>query len=140
MVRTAEVRHRERILVVDDEAGMREILLALFRKNGYQTVAAEDAILALELAAEIDPTVAIIDYRLAGGGGINLIRRLGEYLPDTRCIFMTAYDNPDLFNEALEAGARDTIQKPFDLLELLAKVERQIRAAKRPRRGVIRLG
>jgi DNA-binding NtrC family response regulator len=134
------VTHPERILIVDDEAGMRELLLALFRKNGYQTVASADADAALALAAEVDPTVAIIDYRIAGGGGINLIAKLRDHLPDVRCIFMTAYDNPDYFASAVKAGAYDTIQKPFDILELLAQVERQIDLKKRVVRGVIRLG
>ncbi len=134
------VTHQERILVVDDEPGMRELLLILFRKNGYQTVAAPDAVEALNLAAEVDPTVAIIDYRIAGGGGINLIRKLREHLPDVRCIFMTAHDNPDYFQQAVNAGARDTIAKPFDLLDLVAKVKRQIELNRKVSRGVIHLG
>jgi len=133
------ITHAERILVVDDEPGMRQLLLIFFRKEGYQTVAAPDAVEGLALAAEVDPTVAIIDYRIAGGGGINLIRKLREHLPDVRCIFMTAYDDPDYFQQALDAGAVDTIAKPFDLLDLLAKVQRQIRLS-RVRRGVIRIG
>lgn len=140
MAQVPEVTHPERILVVDDEAGMRELLLVLFRKNGYQTVAAPDADEGLTLAAEVDPTVAIIDYRIAGGGGISLIRKLREYLPDVRCIFMTAHDNPDYFQQAIDAGARDTIAKPFNLLDILAKVRRQIELKNKPPQGVIRIG
>jgi len=128
---------RERILVVDDEAGIRELLLVLFRKNLYQAVAAADANDGFTLAAEVEPAVAIIDYHIAGGGGINLIRKLREHLPDIRCIFMTAHDAPEYFEQALEAGAADTIRKPFDILLLLAKVERLIELRKRERRGVV---
>ncbi len=134
------VTHREKILIVDDDQAMRELLLVLFRKNGYQTVAARDAGEGLTLAAEVDPTVAVIDYRIAGGGGINLIRQLAEHLPDVRCVFMTAHDNPDYFQQALEAGARDTIAKPFNLLDMVGKVERQIELKNKVPRGVIRLG
>ncbi len=125
-MRAPVITHPERILVIDDDVGMRELLLALFRKNGYQTVAAPDAVEGFTLAAEIDPTVAIIDYRIAGGGGINLIARMRQHLPDIMCIFMTAYDAPEYFQQARAAGARDTVQKPFDILELLRKVERLI--------------
>jgi two-component system response regulator (stage 0 sporulation protein F) len=128
---------RERILVVDDEAGIRELLLVLFRKNLYQAVAAADANDGFTLAAEVEPAVAIVDYHIAGGGGINLIRKLREHLPDIRCIFMTAHDAPEYFEQALEAGAADTIRKPFDILLLLAKVERLIELRKRERRGVV---
>jgi two-component system response regulator (stage 0 sporulation protein F) len=128
---------RERILVVDDEAGIRELLLVLFRKNLYQAVAAADANDGFTLAAEVEPAVAIIDYHIAGGGGINLIRKLREHLPDIRCIFMTAHDAPEYFEQALEAGAADTIRKPFDILLLLAKVERLVELRKRERRGVV---
>lgn len=128
---------RERILVVDDEAGIRELLLVLFRKNMYQAVAAADANDGFTLAAEVEPAVAIIDYHIAGGGGINLIRKMREHLPDIRCIFMTAHDAPEYFEQALEAGAADTIRKPFDILLLLAKVERLIELRKRERRGVV---
>jgi len=128
---------RERILVVDDEAGIRELLLVLFRKNLYQAVAAADANDGFTLAAEVEPAVAIVDYHIAGGGGINLIRKLREHLPDIRCIFMTAHDAPEYFEQALEAGAADTIRKPFDILLLLAKVERLIELRKRERTGVV---
>ena len=128
---------RERILVVDDEAGIRELLLVLFRKNLYQAVAAADANDGFTLAAEVEPAVAIVDYHIAGGGGINLIRKLREHLPDIRCIFMTAHDAPEYFEQALEAGAADTIRKPFDILLLLAKVERLMELRKRERKGVV---
>ena len=128
---------RERILVVDDEAGIREFLLVLFRKNMFQAVAAADANDGFTLAAEVEPAVAIVDYHIAGGGGINLIRKLREHLPDIRCIFMTAHDAPEYFEQALEAGAADTIRKPFDILLLLAKVERLVELRKRERRGVV---
>jgi len=128
---------RERILVVDDEAGIRELLLVLFRKNLYQAVAAADANDGFTLAAEVEPAVAIVDYHIAGGGGINLIRKLREHLPDIRCIFMTAHDAPEYFEQALEAGAADTVRKPFDILLLLAKVERLVELRKRERRGVV---
>jgi len=137
MNETPRTGPRERILVVDDEAGIRELLLVLFRKNLYQAVAAADANDGFTLAAEVEPAVAIIDYHIAGGGGINLIRKLREHLPDIRCIFMTAHDAPEYFEQALEAGAADTIRKPFDILLLLAKVERLIELRKRERRGVV---
>ncbi|MCL6580155.1 MAG: response regulator [Firmicutes bacterium] len=122
-----EAAAKETILVVDDEPGMRELLVVLFTKNGYNAVAVRDVSEALDLAARFDPAVAVVDYRVSGGGGIELIRRMRDCLPDTRCIFMTAYDDPLYFREAVQAGACDTIRKPFDLVHLLAKVREQVR-------------
>lgn len=118
--------HKEKILVVDDEQSLRDLLLVFFRKNFYQVAAARDATEGLLLAAEMQPTVAIIDYRIAGGGGINLIKKLRTELPETKTLFMTAFEDQDLFDQAMKAGAWDYIRKPFDLLRLLAKVENLI--------------
>lgn len=135
MARPAATTREERILVVDDESGMRELLSALFGKNGYPTIAAADATTGYNLAVEANPAVVIVDYRLAGGGGINLIRKIREKLPGAKCVFMTAHESPELFEQALEAGAHDTIRKPFDILALLAKVERLLGPADRPASG-----
>ncbi|MEW6031978.1 MAG: response regulator [Bacillota bacterium] len=119
----AVVTRKERILVVDDEESMRELLLALFRKNGYQTAAARNAAEALVLAAEMDPTVAVIDGHIPGGGGVDLIRKFRGSFPEIRTVLMTAYDSPELLEAASPAGAGAWVRKPFDLLELLDKVE-----------------
>lgn len=114
---------KERILVVDDEEGMRELLLTLFRKSGYQTVAAPCVEEALERLAASQPAVVVVDYHIAGGGGINLIARIRERFPEVKCLFMTAHDSPDIFAAARAAGAVDTIRKPFDIRVMLDKVQ-----------------
>jgi len=123
MAPVAVVTRKERILVVDDEEGMRELLVTLFRKNGYQTAAAPDANTAFDLISEMEPHVVITDYRIAGGGGIELIRAIGWHFPDVKCVFMTAFDSPELMAEAVDAGAAVTLQKPFDILTILAEVQ-----------------
>jgi DNA-binding NtrC family response regulator len=124
MIPASHVTRKERILVVDDEESMRALLLTFFGKNGYQAVAASNAVDAFKAAAEMEPHVMVIDYRIAGGGGIDLIDRVRRHLPGVQCLFMTAYDAPELLDEARAAGAGDCIRKPFDLLVLLDKVER----------------
>lgn len=114
--------NRERILVVDDEEGMRELLLTLFQKSGYQASAVPDAGEAFRRVAEIQPSVVVIDYRIAGGEGISLIARIHDHFPEVKCLFMTGYDAPEVFDAARSAGAVDTIRKPFDILVMLDKV------------------
>lgn len=122
MTTGATARPKERILIVDDEEAMRELLLALFRKNGLEAAAVPGALDGFDFVAAARPEVVIVDHRLSGGGGVDFIRRVKERFPEVKCLFMTAFDTPDVFREALEAGASDTVRKPFDILTMLGKV------------------
>ena len=125
---------KERILVVDDEEGIRVLLLTFFSKNGYETMAAPNAVEAFTLVAEMKPHIMVTDFSLAGGGGLGLIEKVSRESPEVRCLFMTAYDSPELFQKARAAGASDCLSKPFDLLDLLDKVER-LGAGARPEKA-----
>jgi DNA-binding NtrC family response regulator len=118
-----------RILIVDDEAAIRESLGSWFREEGYEVDVAASGREALEKAAAAPWDIFLIDIKMPGMDGIELERRLLENRPDSSVIIMTAYASIGTAVEALKRGARDYIMKPFDPenLELVVRkaVERR---------------
>jgi two-component system, NtrC family, response regulator PilR len=110
----------DRILIVDDEAGMRDFLSILLRKEGYGVTAAEDAARALEMTARGEFDLVISDLSMPGLSGIELLRQTKAASPDTPVILITAYASTESAIEALKLGAYDYLIKPFDVEELKA--------------------
>ena len=101
------------ILVVDDKVGPREALRMIL-KNKYEVVTAEDGDSALEYIGKKEFYVAIIDIKMAGMDGLQLLKRIKEKKPDIEVILMTAYASVDTAKKALRYGALDYLIKPFD--------------------------
>jgi DNA-binding NtrC family response regulator len=117
-----------RVLIVDDEAGVREGLVRAVSSRGYATTAAAslaDARRALDAEA-ID--CVLLDVRLKDGDGLDLLRevRAGRHR-DTPVIMATAYGDSERTIEAMKAGAFEYVTKPFDLPALLGAVDRAVR-------------
>jgi DNA-binding NtrC family response regulator len=113
-----------RILVADDEPGIRAELEEALQEAGYETQGAGDGREAAELAIQRSFDLCISDVRMPSMGGIDLLRRLGETSPETMVILMTAYAELDTAIEALRYGAVDYLLKPFKHEELIGKVRR----------------
>jgi two-component system response regulator MprA len=117
-----------RILVVDDDAGIRDLLRRGLAYEGYTVDAAEDGASALQLALESPPDLAIVDVMLPGPGldGLEVARRLraGGDLP---ILLLTARGATADKVAGLDAGADDYIVKPFALDELLARIRAHLR-------------
>jgi DNA-binding NtrC family response regulator len=122
-----------RVLVVDDEASIRDAVQGLLTVEGYEVETAAGAEEALALASERTFAVALIDIRLPGMSGLELQSRLASLRPDMFRILMTAYATVDTAVFALKAGAFDYLVKPFDpdaLLRLVGEAaERYVRSA-----------
>ena len=121
-----------RILVAEDDPGLRSVLIQGLEDSGYQVDAVgrgEDAIDQLKFY-EYD--VAVIDWRMPGGAGIDVVRWARRNERPTAILMLTARDTPPDRVEGLDAGADDYLVKPFDFGELLAR----IRALQRRPRGV----
>ncbi|NQT21321.1 MAG: sigma-54-dependent Fis family transcriptional regulator, partial [Planctomycetes bacterium] len=119
----------ERILVVDDEENMRLFLSEAMRKQGYEVFVAPDAESALDLIAQEELDVAILDVRLPGLSGIEAIARIRQMNPQIVPIIMTAYGSKQLAMEAVKAGA-DFFTKPFKIEELKIVVQRALEKRK----------
>jgi len=118
-VATQAPRGKGRILIVDDEAVVRESLRKWFATEGYQACAASSAheVLAAIQSAEYD--LALLDIKMPGMNGMELQARLREIEPDLTLIIMTGYASVETAVQALKRGAYDYITKPVDPDELL---------------------
>jgi two-component system, NtrC family, response regulator HydG len=105
---------KARILIVDDEASVRESLGSWFRDEGYEVDVAESAKVALERLASSNWDVFLIDIRMPGIDGLELQRKMKEAHPDATVIVMTAYASVETAVEAMKQGAYDYVIKPFD--------------------------
>ena len=112
------------VLIVDDESIGRETLEALLFGQGYQLVFASNGQEALSQAASLKPDVILLDVMMPGMDGFEVCRRLraDPNLAEVPVIMVTALDDRDSRLEGIEAGADDFVSKPFDRMELRARV------------------
>jgi len=121
-----------RILIAEDDPGLRSVLSKGLRDSGYQVDAAENGDEALAYLGAYDYEVAILDWRMPGTSGLDVTRRLRRDRRPTAVLMLTALDTSADRVAGLDAGADDYVVKPFDFPELLARV----RALQRRPRGV----
>jgi two-component system response regulator PilR (NtrC family) len=114
------------LLIVDDEPGMRQLLSHVFGRAGHAVRAAENGGKALELLRQEPADLIVSDVKMPDMNGIELLRRLREFLPDAGVVMMTAFATVETAREAFKLGADDFIQKPFDVDELKLIVEKAL--------------
>jgi DNA-binding NtrC family response regulator len=120
----------ERVLVVDDEENMRFFLGEAMKKQGYEVVTLPDTEAALDVIAQEEFDLAILDIRLPGLSGIEAISRIRQINPSIVPIIMTAYGSKQLALEAVKVGAYDFFTKPFRIEELNVVVQRALEKRK----------
>jgi len=118
-----------RILLVEDEAALREPLKAQLEQRGYSVDAAEDGENGLFLGREYPFDLGIVDLGLPGISGMQLIRELRQLKREFPVLILTARDRWQDKVEGLEAGADDYLTKPFHHEELFARVNALLRRA-----------
>jgi two-component system, NtrC family, response regulator HydG len=104
-----------RVLVVDDEPGMRVTLAANLELDGFSVVEAESGEQALALAGASTFDLVITDIRMPGINGVELFRKLREVAPTVPVVLMTGFALEDMVKGALEDGAYAVLNKPFDV-------------------------
>ena len=114
-------KRRGTLLIVDDEDGPRQSLRVIF-KDEYDMLMAEDGPTAINLAQKHLIDVAVLDIRMAGMSGIEVLERLKYVNPSIEVIMMTAFETTDTIRQALRLRACDYINKPFDLATIRAAV------------------
>jgi DNA-binding response OmpR family regulator len=128
-----------RILVVDDEPNIRNLLRVGLKYEGFSVAVAEDGPGALHLAARFRPHLVILDLMLPGLDGLDVAQRLRQD-PDLLIIMLTARDQvPDRI-AGLEAGGDDYMIKPFVFEELVARIRTVTRRRLPARGGILRAG
>jgi len=118
---TSPSKRRGTLLIVDDEEGPRMSLRVIFKDN-FDLLMAEDGPTAIELAQKHDIDVAILDIRMAGMSGIEVLERLRFVRPEIEAIMITAFETTDTIRQALRLRACDYINKPFDIATIRAAV------------------
>lgn len=119
--------HEATILIVDDEADVREGLEEYFATHGYAVVGAESASAARAIAARQSIDLALVDIHMPGEDGLSLARHLRERYAKIAVVMLTSASTVVDRIVGLEMGADDYIPKPFDPRELLARVKSVLR-------------
>ncbi|MGD8238237.1 MAG: response regulator [Armatimonadota bacterium] len=114
-----------KILVVDDDADIRELLVTQLTALGYEPVTAQDGVEALDVATSEQPDLMIVDVMMPGLDGFQLVETVSaqRFTKAIPCVFLTARDGVPDRVKGLRLGAWDYITKPFSMSELVARVE-----------------
>jgi two-component system sensor histidine kinase/response regulator len=115
-----------RVLIIDDEEAMRDACLQVLKKDGYQADAAADGLSGLDRARAWKPDVALVDLKMPGMGGLEVLPKIKEINPDIIPIVITGYATIDAAVEAMKQGAYDFLPKPFSPDQLRLTISRAI--------------
>lgn len=112
---------KKKILICDDEEGIRESLRLILEEN-YDLDFAITGIEALEKAKKESPDIVILDIKMPKMNGLDTLKEIKKVSPNTKVIIASGYKSTETAQEAVKLGASDYIIKPFDSKELLKKV------------------
>ena len=116
-----------KILVVDDDENICQLVRDFFAElKGHEVFMAHNAEGAIGLVREHHPQVALLDIMMPGVHGVDLLRQIKRIAPDVKAIMITAVDDREIAQEAMEVGAADYVTKPLDLNYLDALVTFQL--------------
>nr|2JVI_A Chain A, Sporulation initiation phosphotransferase F [Bacillus subtilis] len=116
----------EKILIVDDQYGIRILLNEVFNKEGYQTFQAANGLQALDIVTKERPDLVLLDMKIPGMDGIEILKRMKVIDENIRVIIMTAYGELDMIQESKELGALTAFAKPFDIDEIRDAVKKYL--------------
>ncbi len=114
------------LLIVDDEQSYRQLLTLIFQDDGHNIRTASNGREAVAVLQEEPANLIISDVKMPDMDGIELLRAVREFLPDTAVVLMTAFASVETAREAFKLGADDFIQKPFDVEELKLIVKKAL--------------
>lgn len=115
------------ILIVDDAAFMRMMIKDILVKNGYNVVGeAENGNVAVEKYKELNPDLVTMDITMPEKDGITALKEIKEYDPDAKVIMCSAMGQQAMVIDAIQAGAKDFIVKPFQADRVLEAVSKAL--------------
>ena len=118
-----------RVLVVDDEPSLAELLSSVLRYEGWDVRAAGTGAEAVRMAREFRPDAVVLDIMLPDFNGLEVMRRLRAEIPQVCVLFLTARDAVEDRVAGITAGGDDYVTKPFSLEEVLARLRGLLRRA-----------
>lgn len=117
-----------KILIVDDQFGIRILLNEIFQKEGYKTFQAANGVQALDIVKNEEPQLVILDMKIPGMDGLEILKRIKKDNQSIKVIIMTAYGELDMIQEAIDHGAITHFAKPFDIDDILSAVKKELPA------------
>jgi two-component system nitrogen regulation response regulator NtrX len=115
-----------RLLIVDDEKGIRDALVQLFEYEGHEVAAAEDGHEGVEKAGALNPDVIFLDVKMPGLDGLDVLQRLRADDPSALVVMISGHGTIDTAVEATRKGAYDFLEKPLDSDRLLVTLRRAL--------------
>ena len=117
---------RPKVLIIEDEPAIRRLIIASLDRNEYKSVEAENGAIGLQLAAQLNPSIIVLDLGLPEMQGTEVIQRVREWGRMPIIVLSARSDESDKI-EALDLGANDYVMKPFSTAELLARIRASLR-------------
>ncbi len=108
----------QKVLVIDDEPDIRELLEITLMRMGLESFSAQDVHTAIQAIKEQDVGLILTDMRLPDGNGLDIVRYVAEFKPETPIAVITAHGSMDLAIESMKSGAFDFVSKPIDIHKL----------------------
>jgi len=127
--------YKGRILVVEDERSMREVLRILLEEEMYEVTSAADGEAGIELIKKDIFDLVITDIKMPRADGFEVLKKVKEISPDTIVIMITAFGTTESGIEAMKLGAYDYINKPFKIDEIRLVVKKALEKEKFKRRN-----
>ncbi len=125
------------ILVVDDEASLRDMLRIVLQRDGYRVLTASNGREAIETLKTTTVDLVLSDIRMPDVGGVDVLRAAKEINRDVIVLMMTAYASTESAVEAMRLGAVDYFTKPFNMDELRLKVRQQVESGRLRQENVL---
>jgi two-component system response regulator AtoC len=116
-----------KVLIVDDEREMLTNCTRILRRCGYECLTADTSAQGLALVGTAHPDVVLVDLRMPGKGGIEIVKTVKARSPDIEVVLMTAYATIETAVDAIKQGAFDYLPKPFTAEQLQAVIQRTLR-------------
>ena len=119
------------ILIVDDQQGIRMLLNEVFKKEGFTTYLAANGFDAIKIAQENELDCVLLDMKIPGMDGLEILARLKEEHPDLPVMMMTAYVEQHMMDTANELGVLKYFTKPFNIFEVRDEVNKLVEKAEK---------
>ncbi|MFD1776499.1 response regulator [Paenibacillus rhizophilus] len=115
-------KKKKKVLIVDDQNGIRILLMEVFNSEGYTTFQAANGKAALDIVRSDCPDLVLLDMKIPGMDGLEILKHIKEINTEIKVIMMTAYGELDMIKEATKLGALMHFTKPFDIDEMRVAV------------------
>jgi Response regulator containing CheY-like receiver, AAA-type ATPase, and DNA-binding domains len=115
-----------KVMVVDDQTGIRLLLGEILKNEGYDVLSAANGVQALKLVSEQEVALVLLDVRLPGMSCTEILNKIQVLRPETKIMIMTAYTNSKIVRDAMKNGAIACFSKPFDIAALIATIKKEM--------------